>query len=162
MSRFLSFTHSLATVMDVVAGLALVGIMLLTSLDVIMRYFGNPIPGAYDMVSLTAAFVIGFAVPRTAWDRTHVTVDILVDRFPETKSAFHVITRILALCFFMILAWYLIKLGLSFSKAGESTLTLALPLYPVALVLGICSVVQCIVLVADLLRGTAEEGAAHE
>ncbi len=161
MSRFLSFTHSLATVMDVVAGLALVGIMLLTSLDVILRYFGSPIPGAYDMASLTAAFVIGFAVPRTAWDRTHVTVDILVDRFPGTKGAFHIITRILALCFFIILAWYLIKLGLSFSKTGEGTLTLALPLYPVAFALGLCCVAQCIVLLADLVRGV-EGGAAHE
>lgn len=161
MRRFLSFAHSLATVMDIVAGLALVGIMLLTSLDVILRYFGNPIPGAYDMVSLTAAFVIGFAVPRTAWDRTHVTVDILVDRFPETKGAFRVITRILSLCFFIILSWYLIKLGLSFSKTGESTLTLALPLYPVAFALGLCSIVQCIVLFADLVRG-ATEGAVHE
>lgn len=161
MSRFLSLAHSLATVMDIVAGLALVGIMLLTSLDVILRYFGNPIPGAYDMVSLTAAFVIGFAVPRTAWDRTHVTVDILVDRFPGTKGTFHVITRILALCFFIVLSWQLIKLGLSFSKTGESTLTLALPLYPVAFALGLCSIVHCIVLFADLVRGAAE-GAAHE
>jgi TRAP-type C4-dicarboxylate transport system permease small subunit len=161
MSRFLSFARWLASAMDIVAGLALLGIMLLTSLDVILRYFGNPIPGAYDMVSLTAAFVIGFAVPRTAWDRTHVTVDILVDRFPQTKGVFHVLTRILALCFFVILAWYLIKLGLSFSKTGESTLTLALPLYPVAFVLGLCSVAQCIVLVADLMRG-ANEGAVHE
>ncbi len=161
MSRFLSFARWLASVMDIVAGLALVGIMVLTSLDVILRYFGNPIPGAYDMVSLTAAFVIGFAVPRTAWDRTHVTVDILVDRFPGIKGAFHVATRILALCFFIILSWYLIKLGLSFSKTGESTLTLALPLYPVAFALGLCSIVQCIVLFADLVRGVTE-GVVHE
>jgi TRAP-type C4-dicarboxylate transport system permease small subunit len=64
-----------------------------------------------------------------------------------------VITRILALLFFMLLSWNLIRLGLDFSKTGESTLTLALPLYPVALALGVCSVVQCVVLLADLLRG---------
>jgi TRAP-type C4-dicarboxylate transport system permease small subunit len=158
MSRFLSLAHSLAKLMDIFAGFALVGIMLLTSLDVILRYFGNPIPGTYDIVSLTAAFVIGFALPRTAWDKTHVTVDILVDRFPGTKAPFHVITRILALLFFILLAWNLIKLGLSFAKTGESTLTLALPLYFVAFALGICTVAQCIVLMADLVRPINQEG----
>jgi len=158
MSRFLSLAGSLAKLMDIFAGLALVGIMLLTSLDVVLRYFGNPIPGAYDIVSLTAAFVIGFAVPRTAWDKTHVTVDVFVDRFPGTRGAFHVITRILGLAFFILLAWNLIKLGLSFAKTGESTLTLALPLYPVALALGFCCVVQCIVLLADLLRPVSVGG----
>lgn len=161
MTGFLSLAVSLAKLMDVFAGLALVGIMLLTSLDVILRYFGKPIPGAYDIVSLTAAFVIGFAVPRTAWDRTHVTVDFLVDRFSGAKNVLHVITRILALLFFMVLSWNLIKMGLGFSKTGESTLTLALPLYPVAFVLGFCCVVQCIVLLADLVRAT-NRGVNHE
>jgi TRAP-type C4-dicarboxylate transport system permease small subunit len=153
MSLFLNFAHSLAKRMDIVAGIALVGIMLLTSLDVVLRYFGRPIPGAYDIVSLMAAFAVGFAVPKSSWDKTHVTVDLLVDRFPWAKNTFRVITRILALLFFMLLSWNLIRLGLDFSKTGESTLTLALPLYPVALALGVCSVVQCVVLLADLLRG---------
>ncbi len=85
MSRFLGLAHSLAKGMDIVAGLALVGIMLLTSLDVILRYLGTRFQATYDIVSLTAAFVIGFAVPKTSWDKTHVTVDILVDRLPRHK-----------------------------------------------------------------------------
>jgi TRAP-type C4-dicarboxylate transport system permease small subunit len=161
MSRFLSLASALAKLMDIVAGLALVGIMLLTSLDVILRYFGKPIPGAYDIASMAAVFVIGFALPRTAWDRAHVTVDILVDQFPARRRAFWVGTRILALSLFVLLAWNLIKLGLDFSTTGESTLTLALPLYPIAFALGICAVVQCMVLVADLAR-TDNEGEGHD
>ncbi len=161
MSRFLSLASSLAKLMDIVAGLALVGIMLLTSLDVILRYFGRPIQGAYDIVSMAAVFIIGFALPRTSWDRAHVTVDILVDNFPAIRRAFWVGTRILALFLFALLAWNLIKLGLDFSETGESTLTLALPLYPVAFALGMCAVVQCVVLVADFAR-TGNEGGEHE
>ncbi len=161
MTRFLSLAKSLAKLMDIFAGIALLGIMLLTSLDVILRYFGRPIQGSYDIVSMAAVFVIGFALPKTSWDRAHVTVDILVDQFPSTRLVFWVGTRILSLLFFVLLAWNLIKLGLDFSKTGESTLTLALPLYPVAFALGVCSIFQCMVLVADFAR-VEREGEEHD
>lgn len=161
MSRFQSVASSLAKLMDIVAGLALVGIMLLTSLDVILRYFGKPIQGAYDIVSMSAVFVIGFALPRTSWDRAHVTVDILVDTVPAIRRVFHFGTRILALFLFALLAWNLIRLGLDYSQTGECTLTLALPLYPVAFALGLCSIAQCVVLAADFTR-QGDAGGEHD
>ena len=152
MKRFLSITLLITRCSDCIAGVALILIMLLTSLDVVLRYLGRPIPGTYDLVVLGGAFVIGFAVPKTSWDRTHVSVDILVDKFPERKGVFAVTTRVMALAFFSILGWNLTKLGASFVSTGESTMTIAVPLYPVAYALGICSFVECLVLLADIVR----------
>lgn len=143
---------SLSRYMDLVAGIALMFIMLLTSLDVVLRYLGKPILGSYDMVLLGGSFAIGFAVPRTSWDKTHVTVDILIDKLPSRKEILNLSTRLISLFFFIILGWNLIKMGVSFFKTGESTLTLALPLYPVALALGLCCIVQCLVLLADMVK----------
>jgi TRAP-type C4-dicarboxylate transport system permease small subunit len=137
---------------DVIAGVALVSIMLLTSFDVVLRYLGRPILGAYDMVTLGGAFVIGFAVPRTSWDKTHVSVDILVERIPERKDIFDLSTRAIAIFFFAVLAWNLTKMGTGFLKTGESTLTLALPLYPIAFALGFCCFIQCLVLLSDMVK----------
>ncbi|HOE18552.1 MAG TPA: TRAP transporter small permease [Syntrophorhabdaceae bacterium] len=152
MKWFLNVMDSLSRYMDLVAGIALMFIMLLTSFDVVLRYLGRPILGSYDMVLLGGAFAIGFAVPRTSWDKTHVTVDILIDKLPSRKEILNLSTRVISLVFFIILGWNLIKMGVSFFKTGESTLTLALPLYPVALALGLCCIVQCLVLLADMVR----------
>ncbi|HME42270.1 MAG TPA: TRAP transporter small permease [Syntrophorhabdales bacterium] len=152
MRWFLHLMDVVSRYTDVIAGAALVSIMLLTSFDVVLRYLGRPILGAYDMVTLGGAFVIGFAVPRTSWDKTHVSVDILVERIPERKDIFDLSTRAVAIFFFAVLAWNLTKMGTGFLKTGESTLTLALPLYPIAFALGFCCFIQCFVLLSDMVK----------
>jgi TRAP-type C4-dicarboxylate transport system permease small subunit len=152
MNRYLSIMQVVNKGMDFVAGTALVLIMLLTSLDVALRYLGYPIQGSYDLVSFGAVFVIGFALPRTTWDRMQVTVDVLVDKIPDQRIVLDVMTRIMAIALFAIVGWNLTKLGASFFKTGDSTLTIALPLYPVAYALGIGAFFECLALVADMVK----------
>ena len=56
----------LSRAMEVVAGVFLVFMMLLTTFDVILRAFGRPIIGTYEMVALSGGIVIGFSVPITS------------------------------------------------------------------------------------------------
>ena len=161
MKRFLGATLALGKLMDMIAGTVLVLIMLLTSLDVILRYLGHPIPGTYDLVSLAAAFVVGFAIPRTSLDKTHVTVDILIEKLPGCKKIFEVATRIMGLILFSLLGWNFLKMGMSFSRTGDSTQTLSVPFYPIAFALGICAFAECIVLLSDIAR-VVDKGECHE
>ncbi len=138
--------------MDFVAGTALILIMLLTSLDVVLRYLGHPIQGSYDLVSFGAVFVIGFALPKTTWDKMQVTVDLVVDKISSQRFVLDIITRVVSVSLFAIVSWNLTKLGASFFKTGDSTLTIALPLYPVAFALGISAFFECLALVADMVR----------
>lgn len=161
MKRYLSVMLIVNRVMDCVAGTALVLIMLLTSLDVVLRYLRHPILGSYDMVSMGAAFVIGFALPRTSWDKMHISVDILVDKLPQKRIVFDLITRVMAMALFLIIGWNLTKLGASFSRTGDSTLTLGLPFYPIVYALGISAFVECLVLLADIVR-LFDKGRQHE
>lgn len=160
-TRFLNITLKLNSLMDFVAGSVLVLMMVLTVLDVILRYLGRPIPGTYELVSLAGAVVIGFAIPRTSWDKTHVTVDFLVDRFAERRGVFEVTTRVFSLFLFLLLGWNLVVMGASLAKTGEGTLTLCLPIYPIAYLLGICCFAECLVLVADIVK-VASKGDSDE
>jgi len=150
MKKFLEATLMLGKWMDWVAGTVLVLIMLLTSLDVILRYLRHPIPGTYDLVSLGAAFVAGFAIPRTSLDRTHVSVDILIEKLPAARGVFDVATRVMALALFLLLGWNLVEMGTGYLRTGETTQTLLLPFYPIAFALGICAFAECIVLLSDI------------
>jgi TRAP-type C4-dicarboxylate transport system permease small subunit len=152
MERYLNIIQTVNKGMDLVAGTAMVLIMLLTTCDVVLRYLGHPILGSYDLVSFGAAFVIGFALPRTSWEKMHITVDILVEKIPQHRFIMDIATRAMALALFVLIGWNLILLGTGFFETGEETLTLGIPLFPIAYALGFCAFLQCFSLIGDVVR----------
>ena len=69
MEGFLNKVHQISRYINVVAGIAITFIMLLTVADVILRIFRKPIVGTYELVGFSGAIVIGFAIPLTSWMR---------------------------------------------------------------------------------------------
>lgn len=144
--------------MDWIGGVILVFMMLLTVADVIMRYLGRPVLGTYELVSLAGAVVVGCAMPHTSWEKTHVTVDMLLDKVEKTrKNVLQIITRIMGFLLFIVIGINLIDMGTTLIKTGESTLTLVLPLYPIAYLLGICCFAESLVLLSQIFRLASQE-----
>jgi TRAP-type C4-dicarboxylate transport system permease small subunit len=139
--------------LNIIAGMGLIFMMSLTVADVILRYFKRPIVGAYELVALSGAIVIGFSIPFTSWQRGHIYVDFLILRLPPTiRKAFQITTRILGMGLFFLIGWNLIQMGMDLHKSGEVSLTLQLPFYPVAYGVGFCCFVQCLVLLCDIFK----------
>jgi TRAP-type C4-dicarboxylate transport system permease small subunit len=144
--------------MYVIAGIALAGSMFLTVADVILRQFKVPIVGTYELVGLLGAVVVGFAIPQTSRLQGHVIMDFVTAKLSQSwQRPFHVITRILAIGTFAIIAWNLWALGNDLRKSGEVTLTLQLPFYPVAYGIALCCIVECLVLFVDMVEKREEE-----
>lgn len=139
--------------MYVIAGIALACSMFLTVADVMLRTFKRPIIGTYELVGLLGALVIGFSIPQTSRLRGHVLMDFLTGSLPSgARRALRVLTRILGTILFAIIGWNLWALGNDFRKAGEVTLTLQLPLYPVAYGIAVCCFVECLVLCLEMVE----------
>jgi len=139
--------------LQVVSGLALVFVVLLTDSDVILRFFGHPIIGTFEMASLGGAVVIAFAIPMTSWLRGHIYVDFFYQRLPRSaQKALNVITRLIGIGAFGTIAWNLVLLGLDLYTSGEVTPTRHFPFYPVAYGLAVCCFVECLVLVTDICK----------
>jgi TRAP-type C4-dicarboxylate transport system permease small subunit len=138
---------------NVFGGIILTLMMLITVTDVLLRSFGKPIVGTYELVGFCGALVLGFSIPFTSWVRGHIYVDILVQRLPQKgKMGFHVTTRGLAIALFLMTGWNLIKMGTDLLKSGEVSPTLQVPFYPVVYAIGVCCFIQCLVLLADVLK----------
>ncbi len=153
MERLLRVTLRLTKSLNGIAGITLIGMMLLTVSDVILRCFRRPIVGTYELVGLCLGVVIGFAIPFTSWIRGHIYVDFLINKFPSpVTKAFNIVTRCFVIALFLLLGIYLINLSEEFHRSGEVSLTLRLPFYPVAFAIGICCFVQCLVLFTDILK----------
>ncbi len=153
MRGFLNHINKLSRFLNIIAGVSLTFLMLLTVMDVILRMLRMPIVGTYELVAFSGAVVIGFAIPLTSWLRAHIFVDFFILKFSQkVRNLFNISTRIMVVVLFGLLGWNLIKFGMDLQKSGEVSLTLQMPFYPVAYGLGFCCFVQCLVLICDILK----------
>ena len=153
MKRLFGFVEVLSRGLNVIGGLGLVFIVLLTTSDVILRAFRRPILGTYEIVSFTGCVVVLFALPLTSWLHGHIYVDFVVEKFPPgVQKAINVCTRCLVIFLFFLIAWNMMKYGMDLQRIGEVSSTLKLPFYPVVYAAGICCFVQCLVIVCDIVK----------
>ena len=153
MKRFLEAVKGASAALSAVAGAALAFLMLLTVADVVLRIFGHPIVGTYELVAVSGAVAIGLALPITSWVRGHIYVDSFVARLPRVpRVVIAVATRLLVLGLFLLIGWNLIKYAGSLRRAGEVTPTLHVPFYPVVLAVGVSCLLECVVMVADIVK----------
>jgi TRAP-type C4-dicarboxylate transport system permease small subunit len=152
-SGFQRNIYLLSRAMEVIAGVFLVFMMTLTTCDVVLRTFGRPIIGTYEMVGLSGGIVIGFSVPITSWLRGQIYVDFFYQKFSSTfKKGLHVSTRILGILLFLVTGINLMIMATQMLRAGEVTLTLQMPFYPICYGIGLAFLVQVVVLVTDVMK----------
>ncbi len=147
------FVTQLSNFMTVIAGIVLLLMTGLTFVDVILRYCGRPIVGTYELVAFAGAAVVAFALPRTSLMKTHVYVDLLVDKLPEKwHRTFRIFTRLLAFLMFLIAAWYFFVMARSFMLTRTVTMTLKVPFYPVVFALAAGCTAQCLVSIYEIVN----------
>ena len=153
MKRFLAGVFRISRSLDYIGGLALNFIIFLTTADVFMRAFGRPIPGVYEIVAIGGGIIVGFSLPMTSWWRKHVFVNFVINAFPRAiKNAFEITTRCVGIGLFIMIGWNLVRLGTEFQSKGQVSITLQIPLYPIAYGLGACFFVPSVVLFCDIFK----------
>jgi TRAP-type C4-dicarboxylate transport system permease small subunit len=136
--------------------------MLLTVIDVVMRYLGRPVTGTFELVSFAGALVAGFAIAQTSIDGAHVNMDmILLALSPPHRDVLLIFTKLVGTGIFALIAWALFLKGNDLYVVKEVSLTLGVPYYPVAYGLSIGAAVECLVLFCDMLNTIARRG-KHE
>jgi len=157
LDRFERINNSTSKGFNWVAGGALVAIMLLTCADVILRSFGRPIPGTFEVVGFLCVVVIAFAIAYTQILRGHISVEIVVSRLPQrARAAVSAITCLFCLVFFILLAWQSGVFGTILWLSGEVSPTEKIPFFPFVYGIGLACVPVCLVLLAEFLRSLAQ------
>jgi len=147
------FLRFISKLLNTIAGIAVTFMMLLTVADVLLRASGHPIIGTFEIVSLLLALVIGFGIPQVSLDRGHVYMDFLVEKLSEKgRRMMTTFTRILCLILFASIGYKLFSVGAKFHASGEVSPTIMLPFYPVAYGVAVCCLLECCVLISDIVR----------
>jgi TRAP-type C4-dicarboxylate transport system permease small subunit len=153
MERLFQIISAMNKPMTIVAGSALAFVISITVADVILRFFGSPIPGTFELVCLAGGVLICFSIPLTSLAKSQIQVEFLVVKFPPgLRKVVTVITKCLGIALFLLLAWNIVLLGNDLRESGEVSIVLRMPFYPVAYAIGVCSFIQCLVLVCDIVR----------
>jgi len=161
MPNLIWLTRWLSRILNWVAGWSLVGMMGLTCADIALRLFRHPILGTYEVAGFLGAVVASFAMAQTTIERGHVAVQVVVTRFsPRVQEVIYLITHLLSLLLFALLAWECIRYGNDLRTSGEVSMTLQLPFFPVLYGIALSAAIVCLVLLVDILLVMVREARA--
>ncbi|RPI73024.1 MAG: TRAP transporter small permease [Desulfobacteraceae bacterium] len=160
MEWFSNKVKGLSNVLNIIAGISITFIIVLTVVDVILKNRKMAITGTYELCMFAGAMVISFALPMTTFAKGHVLVDFLVLKFSRKMRNFiNIVTRLMGVFLFAIASWNMFKIGMSLARTGEVSMTLQLPMYPIAYGIAFSFLVQCLVLITQIgqiIRGSYE------
>jgi TRAP-type C4-dicarboxylate transport system permease small subunit len=131
LKRIEGWVGGLASAFNSVAAVAVVGMMVLTCLDVLLRLLRNPIPGTYEIVCMLGAVFVSFSLARTTVDQGHIAVDFLVQRLPDRfQHAVEAVNAGICALLFTVICRQCVIYALDLKASGEVSMTLQMPLFP--------------------------------
>lgn len=156
MNHVIRIIHSLAHWGSWLALIALLTMWFLTCSDIVLRYFGHPIFGSFEIVQFLLALIIGFAVAYTQRSKGHIAIEILVSRFPQrTQAIIDSVNYIFTIGVVSVIIWQCVKLGVHMWKVNQLSMTLRLPLFPVLWAIALAFALFLLVVLADLADALA-------
>lgn len=140
-SRFLGY----------VAAVMLGCMMMLTVVDVFMRYvFNSPITGATEISELMMVIVVFPALAWIALERSHITVDLLLSKWSrEVRFIVEIITLLFALGTFGIITW---QSFLESAEVKDATSLLEVPESPFHWVMTLGFAMLCLAIISLVIQ----------
>ena len=146
-SRFLNRTFVL------IAGVFMVAMILVTCANIFLRIVWVPIKGTFELMGLFGAVATAFVLGYTQLKKAHISVDILVNGFPQRiRTVFDGINYFICMIFFAVLGWQISRLATTIRQTGEVTETLRIIYYPFTYGVALGCFLLALVLLVDFLK----------
>ena len=141
-------------VMRVIAATCVVGMAAMTGADVFLRgAFNTPIFGCEEIVAILGVVAVGFALPYTHYQKSHIGVEILIRRLPKGARDLCVLgTHIATLFLVGTITWRMFLYAGTLAESGEVSMNLELPEYLVVYVLAFGFLVYAVCLTSDIVN----------
>jgi TRAP-type C4-dicarboxylate transport system permease small subunit len=161
--RDLSWVSGLDRLIEAIAlwggGGMLIGLMLLTVIDVALRYgFNAPIYGARDVTKLMLLVTVALSIAYSARTGGQVAIE-LFSKWMGSRLSFwrELFMRVAALAMLLLLTWRLYGSGAAAARFGEASLALGIGYrffyFALALGMGLYALVVAVEIYSGLQRG---------
>jgi TRAP-type C4-dicarboxylate transport system permease small subunit len=153
MNSYSKIVGSIAHVMAWVGVVVMVAMMVLTCADVILRYFGYPIRGAYDITRVLGGVIFSLPIAYSCIKGYQIAVDSIFRRAPRiVRIIIDSIVCLFGMAITAMIAWRAIYLGHDLYVKGRVTDTIPIPLWPFIYIMVLGFIVYCLVLLAEYLK----------
>ena len=134
------------------ASVILGAMMLLTVADVVLRWiFNAPIIGTTEITESMMACIAFFAMAWCAAEKSHLKVDLVVDRFPaRVQGVFDTLTTLAGLCLVALFAWRSFLEGMAVQELNLISSLIKIPAYPFYYVIAAGCALLCVVMAGQL------------
>jgi len=147
--------------MKILSGFMLIAMMFVTCTDVAGNFFGYPVLGSEEIVSLMAALLIAFVLPGAHEEKAHIGVDILyIGLSPRIKRINNILLSVLMVVFFGFMSWECYNYAVELRRIGQVSSTLELPTFYVLFAVAFgCTVLTLVIArkLVSLVRGDCHE-----
>lgn len=152
MDVFSAMLGRLGNLMRVAACLCLAGMALVTLINVLGRLWLRPLFGAEEMVAFLAMLALGFSLPYAQTYRSHIGVEVVVQRLSSrVRRWLKLVREILSIAFFTVVTWMLFSYAHDKRVAGEISMNLGLPEHIFIFILAACFAVTTLAMLSDFV-----------
>ncbi len=125
-------TGLVTTVAAYAAGVVLFLLMLLTTADVIGRYFFNsPINGVFDLTHFAVATMAFLGLAYAGYRGAHVVIELLYDRLPTRfRCGVNGVINLAGCVLFGLIAWRTVVQSVDVRQMGEASQMMEIPFFP--------------------------------
>ena len=153
MANFWKIIQWIVDKMKIIGAICLVGMMLLTCVDVVGRAFGHPIFGSVEIVGYMAILSVVMAMPYTHQVQGHIGVEIVVRLFSEkTQTIIEICNGIISLALFAVVTWRMTVYANTMKESGEVSMNLELPEHVIIYVTAFCLMTFTLIILRDMLN----------
>lgn len=125
--------ETLDAILRWLAGFFLAAMVVLTTSDIVLRWFGCPINGSVELMGFMGAMAASLALGYTQKKRMHIAVTIVVDSYTKpVRKVIKIINNTISIVFFVLASWQLLEWAETLRSTGELTETLRMIYYPFA------------------------------
>jgi len=142
--------------LKIVGAICLMGMTLLTCVDVGCRYLGHPILGSVEIVGFLATLTVAMALPYTHQIKAHIGVEVLVRLCSNrTQALIDICTGILSLILFGLVTWQMTDYAYTLQESGEVSMNLQFPEYMIVYLVAFCFLIFFLMILQDILQHIA-------
>jgi len=136
----------LLRLLGVIMATILFVLMLVTFVDVIGRYlFSLPLPGAFELTQILMAVLIFSGLPLVCAEDANIRVDIVHGSLsPRSRRMLDVFNHLVSTVALTVLAWQLLVKANATLAAGDLSMYLGLPMYPVVYLMFVLTVLAAL------------------
>ena len=139
--------------MKIIGAGCLIGMTLLTCVDVVGRAFGHPVFGSVELVGFMATLAVVMALPYTHHVQGHIGVELVVRLLSEkTQTIIDICTGILSLSLFAVVTWRMLVYARTMQESGEVSMNLELPEHLIIYVTAFCLLVFTLNILEDTIK----------